>query len=508
MNRQRSFVRKILYVAAIALLLVPLFWLSQPASVDVRGGQAAPGGVLAQLRDKFHLGQAYLGEIDPTSVTIKLVTLGMSGIAADILWHEANTYKMKEDSTNLSATLKPIMKLQPNFIGVWLFQGWNLAYNVSHEFDDYRQRYQWVIKGIDFLKEGIKYNEHQPILQWHVGWYVGHKIGRSDENKQFRKMFRNDDDFHGARPMDQRDNWLVAQEWFQAVEEMVDTHGDTVKGQSPIVYRSNAPMCLMNYAEALEGDGTFGEVAQRAWMNAAAAWKRYGTHEIPAPPHKGMIRLGEKEMYEETVRRATAELDALEPGLPRQMLQEKTARLTPAQRAALGVAAGKRSQEQARLAEEAQGKIRVTPAEIAHRVAGAEHRRALELAAQIAQLQALIDVIEINRGIVNYDYWNRRARMEQTADAVAGHKYLYQGDVAFNNGGLQEALRDYDQGMALWRKILDQEQFQPLLHQRTTEDMLIEVIKHYREILNQLDKPWPKKFIFQDMLDLYEQRKR
>ena len=122
----------------------------------------------------------------------------MSGIAADILWEKGQRYKMKKDWTDLSATLKQIRKVQPNFIGVWRFQAWNLSYNVSHEFDDYRDRYRWVIRGIDFLKEGIQYNEHKPVLQWDVGWFIRHKIGRADEKKQFRKLFKEDDDFHGS----------------------------------------------------------------------------------------------------------------------------------------------------------------------------------------------------------------------------------------------------------------------------------------------------------------------
>ena len=40
-------------------------------------------------------------------------------------------------------------------------------------------------------------------------------------------------------------------------------------------------MCQMNYAEALEKDGTFGEVAKEAWADAANEWHRYGAEDIP-----------------------------------------------------------------------------------------------------------------------------------------------------------------------------------------------------------------------------------
>ena len=52
-------------------------------------------------------------------------------------------------------------------------------------------------------------------------------------------------------------------------------------GQSPMIYRSSAPMCQMYYAEALEKDGTFGEVAKAAWAEAEGDWNRYGGEDLP-----------------------------------------------------------------------------------------------------------------------------------------------------------------------------------------------------------------------------------
>ena len=138
----------------------------------------------------------YLGEIDPASESMKLATLGMRGVAANLLWERANRYKREHDWDSLAATLNQISKLQPNFISVWQFQGWNLAYNVSIEFDDYRSRYQWVKRGIDFYREGFRYNTEEPVLDWEVGWTFGHKMGKADEYVQFRRLYRDDRDYH------------------------------------------------------------------------------------------------------------------------------------------------------------------------------------------------------------------------------------------------------------------------------------------------------------------------
>ena len=101
---------------------------------------------------------------------------------------KANDYYVKKDWTNRAATLNQITKIQPNFVNVWLNQAWNVSYNISVQFDDYRERYRWVIKGCDFLKEGIQYNNRQPRLPWELGWMISWKLGKSDEHKQFRQL--------------------------------------------------------------------------------------------------------------------------------------------------------------------------------------------------------------------------------------------------------------------------------------------------------------------------------
>jgi len=219
MSERTSFLRKVIYGCIIAVLLLPLAYLSQPATTE------SEGGVLARMRAEYKLTPAKLGEIDPASETIKLATLGLRGVAANLLWEKAIEYKKKEDWTGLSATLEQITHLQPNFIAVWRFQAWNLSYNVSVEFDDYRDRYFWVIKGINFLKEGKKYNAEDPRLMWDTGWFIAQKIGRADEHKQYRRLFREDDDFNGSLPRSQRDNWLVGRTEFIKAQQLVDGRG-------------------------------------------------------------------------------------------------------------------------------------------------------------------------------------------------------------------------------------------------------------------------------------------
>ena len=199
-QRSRS-LAKWLTSAAIALFLLPIAALSQPAAIDPgKPGQLGRRQAGAAARGQYNIAQAELGEIDPASETMKLSTLGLRGVAANILWGWANYYKKIEDWDKLEMTVNQIIRLQPNFVEVWDFQAHNLSYNVSVEFDDYRMRYQWVKKGIEFLILGSHYNRDEPGILRQVGWFTGQKIGRADEHKQFRRLFRDDKDFHQTFP--------------------------------------------------------------------------------------------------------------------------------------------------------------------------------------------------------------------------------------------------------------------------------------------------------------------
>jgi hypothetical protein len=280
MSQRARFIRKIVYACVIAALLLPLSFLSQPATMRADGSQSE-GGVLARMRQEYQLSQSTLGEIDPASETIKLATLGMRGVAANILWEKAHDYHRREDWVGLKATLEQIAKLQPNFISVWVYQGWNLSYNISVEFDNYRDRYYWVIQGVKFLEEGTQYNDKEPRLMSEIGWTIAHKIGTADEHVQYRRLFREDDDFNAAIPRAQRDNWLVGRQWMLDAERLVDEEGIPVRGKSPLLFHSHAPKFLIDYSEAIEEEGTFGEVAKTAWKNAAGAWEQFSRRDLP-----------------------------------------------------------------------------------------------------------------------------------------------------------------------------------------------------------------------------------
>ena len=89
---------------------------------------------------------------------------------------------------------QPDHQAPARFSKIWTFQGWNLAYNVSVEWDAPEDKYEWIKKGIKFLQDGVRKNRKSPDLLWDTAWTYYHKLGFADESIILRRLFRDDPD--------------------------------------------------------------------------------------------------------------------------------------------------------------------------------------------------------------------------------------------------------------------------------------------------------------------------
>ena len=149
MNQRQRFIRKIVYAcvdrgAAVAAVV------AEPAGDDRIEGRRAGADARRESPEPGRLGRDRPGQRDDQA--------GHAGHARRGGQHLVGQGQPVHARTKTGPTFRPRSSrspsLQPNFVSVWVFQGWNLSYNVSVEFDDYHDRYRWVIKGIDFLKRG------------------------------------------------------------------------------------------------------------------------------------------------------------------------------------------------------------------------------------------------------------------------------------------------------------------------------------------------------------------
>ncbi|MDG2206504.1 MAG: hypothetical protein P8K78_01225 [Pirellulales bacterium] len=511
MNQRRLFQRKIIFLALICALLFPLFALSQPATTKSAGGQ------LAQLRTRYKLSEADLGQIDPTSVSMKLATFGLQGAATNILWTRAIQYKEREDWTNFDATLNQITKLQPHFVKVWDFQGHNVAFNISVEFDDYRDKYRHIIKGFNLLKDGIRYNEKSARLIRRLANYIGIKIGRSDEKKFYRPMFAADRDYHAPprnqnpltgtryedRPENLTDNWLVSKWWYQQAQDLIDSGITPIGTMNPFIIHADAAMQQMQYANALEADGNFGTEMQNAWKQAAREWLAYGLRPILTT--LGFeVKLEDVDLIKQKRDEAYNAIMDLEPGLLDKLRKERIEKLSDEEKQIIDIKPEDRNEEQAKLAAEVARKTTVSLEDIARSTSEENRALALNLAQQYFQYAAQYRVASQYKDItMNYGYWRDRAETEQKAELMRVRKLLYDADQAFKESDIPTAQRDYEQAFNLWREILDEKP--ELLEEETFIEDLKEEIEQYQKLLAQVrddgSRALPNDFPLLDVLE-------
>lgn len=511
MIHNASFRRKVIYLGLIALLLIPLYVVGHPAvGTDPTDPQSSPGGRLSQLRSEYDLSPAELGEIDPTSESMKLATLGMRGIAANILWTKANEYKKKENWEGLVAVVNQMARLQPNFISVWEFQSHNLSYNISVEQDDYRFRYLWVKKGIEFLMQGIKYNRREPKLYWTLGWYTGQKFGKADENKQFRRLFRTDHDFHDEQspyidiygdaggPDGKPDTWLVSRLWFNRAYNVVDTQGRPIRGKSPHIFYADGPKSRMNYAATIEEEGYLDEKAEASWKKAGEEWDVLGTRDIPTS-WGVVIRLNDREKLLADNARYTKELDELVPGMRETIRQEKMAALSPKERESMDLTDDKITDNNMYMARlDANTKTQVSNREIAERAPTSVRAKAFRLAQEATDAFTVADYVDRYRQNVAFDYWRTRCRVEQLHNTVQARRHIYTAQQLVTKVELEAARAEFEKAWDLWAIIMEEN---PGLLDQLTSDDLADYFKKYLELLGQLDAKIPADFKLRPLIE-------
>ncbi|MGL4944402.1 MAG: hypothetical protein ACRC46_14565 [Thermoguttaceae bacterium] len=340
MTQNKVFIRKVVYGVLIAILLVPLYILGRPVKTVMSDGvvQMDAGGVLAKIRTENHLADAQIGEVDPSSAALKLATFGLRGVAIAMLWYRANQFEKIHDWNNVVATGNQIVFLEPHFRTIWEFLGWKLSYNASADFDDYRERYRWVIRGFDFVVRGLLYNQQEPKLEKWAGWTISQKIGIADENEQYRRLLRDDEAFglrHSCTLPSERDNWLLGRRWYQRGEKLIG-EGFMPGQETLFLYFSRPRLNLVNYAVWIRKDGAqqscepiFGAVAIEAWKHAETEWAAFGKMVLPTAvmnPEKDvpfMTSLDREDEIDKIDKKLVEELKSISPGFSDRVIIER-----------------------------------------------------------------------------------------------------------------------------------------------------------------------------------------
>jgi hypothetical protein len=115
---------------------------------------------------------------------------GFRGLIANALWIRAS--ELQEDGKYFEMVQLSdwITKLEPNISTVWIHLAWNMSYNISVKFSDPADRWTWVKRGIELLRDqAIQYNPKEPLLYRELAWHFQHKLGHYlDDAHQYYKV--------------------------------------------------------------------------------------------------------------------------------------------------------------------------------------------------------------------------------------------------------------------------------------------------------------------------------
>ncbi len=125
---------------------------------------------------------------------------GFRGLIANFLWIRANDLQQDDKFFEAAQLATWITDLEPSFTQVWLFQAWNMAYNISVKFKenapgDYSDRWRWVKRGIELLRDdGLRYNPDNVLIHRELAWFFQHKMGQNldDANAYYKERWAAD----------------------------------------------------------------------------------------------------------------------------------------------------------------------------------------------------------------------------------------------------------------------------------------------------------------------------
>ena len=146
-------------------------------------------------RDREQLGLTRMAALDNAPPVLAFTTValgGFRGLIANALWIRANDLQNDDKFFEAAQLATWITDLEPSFTQVWLFQGWNMAYNISVKFKDFADRWRWVEHGIQLLRDdGLRYNPNDILIHRELAWFFQHKMGQNldDANAYYKQQW-------------------------------------------------------------------------------------------------------------------------------------------------------------------------------------------------------------------------------------------------------------------------------------------------------------------------------
>src|SRR5262245_9645369 len=125
-------------------------------------------------QDRARLGLTRVQPLDnaPPMLAFTTVALGgFRGLISNALWMRASDLQDEDKFFEMAQLADWITKLEPHYVQVWLVQAWNMAYNISVKFKDAPDRWRWVSRGIELLRDqGLRWNPNETLIYRELAW--------------------------------------------------------------------------------------------------------------------------------------------------------------------------------------------------------------------------------------------------------------------------------------------------------------------------------------------------
>jgi hypothetical protein len=117
---------------------------------------------------------------------------GFRGLISNFLWIHANDLQQDDKYFEMVQLADWITDLEPHFEQVWAYQAWNMAWNISIKFNDFADRWRWVKRGMELLRDsGLPYNPNSLLLYQQLSWVFQSKMGQNmdDANRYYKDQW-------------------------------------------------------------------------------------------------------------------------------------------------------------------------------------------------------------------------------------------------------------------------------------------------------------------------------
>ncbi|HZF01705.1 MAG TPA: hypothetical protein VE344_07400 [Methylomirabilota bacterium] len=146
-------------------------------------------------RDRKQLGLTISEPLQNAPPLLAFTTValgGFRGLISNFLWIRSNDLQQDDKYFEAAQLADWITDLEPHFAQVWVFQAWNMAYNISVKFKDFPDRWRWVERGIELLRDnGLRYNPNDVLIHFQLAQFFQHKMGANldDANVYYKQQW-------------------------------------------------------------------------------------------------------------------------------------------------------------------------------------------------------------------------------------------------------------------------------------------------------------------------------